>query len=303
MKKYQVNKLKEYIDKTELLIIDDDFRVRLSNELLEKYNQGLYNKGLTQMLDHIKQIKELEIKYPAKANPIFYIYIVPDNNFRELLNFPSYRNYKGGGKPVPSYDLDGFNNAYGVSNNMLENKKEQNIMQIVNNIHELAHLVHSMFFNENRLLSEGFAEALPLYTMDYESLFDEHREMLKTLTEEQILSAQQLIELADNNNFNIGAIIPNKSCAFDFSYISSYLFVRGCLETIASKFNINRVQATQKFLEIQHQSQCTHQWLIYDMANAIGIPQEELLNGKEMQINVIKKLEKTIGKINESKTR
>jgi hypothetical protein len=290
MERYQTNILKEYVDKTELLIIDVDLRVRLSKELLEKYNQGLYTNGLAQMLEHIKQIKELGIKYPANANPIFYVYIVPDNNFRELLNFPSYRNYNGGGKPVSSYDLDGFNTAYGVSNNLLENKKELSIMRVVNSIHEFAHLVHGMFFNKDRLLSEGFAEALPLYTMDYESVFDEHREMLKTITEKQILSAQRLIELADNSNFNNGSIIPNKSCSFDFSYISSYLFVRGCLETIASKFNVDRVQATQRFLEIVKQSQCTHQWLIYDIANAIGIPQEELLNSKKMQINIIQNL-------------
>jgi len=290
METYQANILKEYIDKSELIIINEDLRIRLSKELLEKYNQGLYENGLSQMLDCIKQIKSLGIKYPANADPIFYIYIVPNENFRELLNFPSYRNYKGGGKPVSAYDLDSFNSAYGVSNSMLENRKEMNIMQVVNNIHEFAHLVHSMFFNKDRLLSEGFAEALPLYTLDYESSFDEHRKMLKTLTEEQLLSAQQLIGLADNNKFNTGAIIPDKSCAFDFSYISSYLFVRGCLETIASKFNLDRVSATQRFLEIVKQSQCTHQWLIYDIANAIGIPQEELLNGKEMQFNVIKGL-------------
>ena len=163
-------------------------------------------------------------------------------------------------------------------------------MQEVNTIHELAHLVHSMFFNKDRLISEGFAEALPLYTMDYESIWKEHQQMLKDLPEDKILSAQQLIEITSNNNFNIGAVMPNKSCSFDYSYISSYLFVRGCLEVIASKFNINKVEATQMFLEIVKQSNSYNQWLIYDIANAIGIPQEKLLKSKEIQINTIRNL-------------
>lgn len=287
---YQSDKLKEYIHSTQIITIDDNLKVRLSNDLLNKYNSGLYNNALNQMLAHIKQINNLEIKYPGKAQPVFYVYVVPDENFRELLKYPAMRVTNGGGKPVPSYDLDSYNKAYGVNNNMLENRKEYNISQTVNNIHEFAHLVHSMFFNSDRLLSEGFAEALPLYTMDYESSFDEHREMLETLTKEKILSAQQLIELSENNNFNAGAVAPNKSCSFDYSYISSYLFVRGCMEVIASKEGLDRIQATQKFLEIIKQSQSSHQWLIFDIANSIGIQQEELLNGKEMQLNVIKGL-------------
>lgn len=290
MGQYQIDKLKEYIDETELLIISKDLRIRLSKELLIKYNEGLYNNSILQMIDYINQIKKLGIKYPANADPIFYVYVVPTDNFRELLHFPSHRNTSGGGKPVTSYDLDGFNSAYGESSNLMENKKEPNVMMIVNNIHEFAHLVHGMFYNRDNLLSEGFAEALPLYTMNYENTFDEHRAMLKTLTNDQIMTAQELIELAENNNFNNGAILPNKSCSFDFSYISSYLFVRGCLETIENKYSFTKIEATQKFLEIVHQSNCSHQWLIYDIANAIEMNQEELLSGKEMQLNVIKKL-------------
>jgi len=290
MQEYQKDKLKEYIENSELINISENFRIRLSKDLLENYNKGLYNDRLVIMGEHIKLINDLGIKYPANAKPIFYFYIVPTDNFRELLNFPSHRNYVAGGKPVPSYDLDGFNMAYGVSENVLTNKKNYNIMYVVNNIHEFAHLVHSMFFNKDKFISEGFAEALPLYTMDYESQFDEHREMLQSLQENQVLSAQQLIELADKSNFDAGAVIPNKSCGFDISYISSYLFVRGCLEKIVDNYNLNRIQATQKFLEIVRESQRTHQRLIFDIANAIGLPQDELLNGKSMQFKVIKGL-------------
>ena len=290
MDEYKVSELKKYIEKSELIIINERLRIRLSNELLKKYNDGLYVNGISQILECIKKIDSLGIKYPASANPIFYIYIVPDEEFRELLNFPASIKRNGGGKPVLSYDLDGFNEAYGISSSLLENIKELDIMNFVNDIHELAHLVHSMFFNKSRLLTEGFAEALPLYTLDYENLFDEHREMLKFLGEDQILSANQLLELANKSNFDAGAIIKNRSCSFDLSYVSAYLFVRGCMEIIENKFEFDKVQATQKFLEIVKQSNCNNQWLVYDIAEAIGIEKEELLDGKKMQLNVIKGL-------------
>ena len=157
----------------------------------------------------------------------------------------------------------------------------------MNTIHELAHLVHSMFFlGVDRFICEGFAEALPLYTMDYESIFNQHRELLKSLKKEQILSAQELIELG-NNQFHAEPLIPNTSCSFELPYISSYLFVRGCLEKIANKFHLNRNEATQKFLEIVKQSECSSQWLVFDIANAIGISGTDLLNKKDMQFDMI----------------
>ena len=292
MSGYKVNELKQYIEKSELIIVTENLHIRLSKELLEKYNQGLYDGKIKMMLDDIKEVKELGIKYPGNANPVFYIYIAPDDRFRELLSYPHNHPHKYGGRPVKSYDLDGFNSAYGMSSNLLENGNTRNIMSKVNNIHELAHLVESAFSEKDRFIAEGFAETVPLYTMNYESVFDEHREMLKTIKEEQIFSAQQLIERSENSNFNGPAIIPNKSCSFDLSYISSYLFVRGCVEKIASKFGLDKVQATQKFAEIVRQSTCSKQWLVYDIANAIGVPQEELLTGKEMQLNVIKNITK-----------
>lgn len=74
------------------------------------------------------------------------------------------------------------------------------------------------------------------------------------------------------------------------SYISSYLLVRGILETIAKKYNFTKAQAIQHFLEIVKQSNCMNEWLIYDIANAISILPDDLLNGKELQIKVLSSL-------------
>lgn len=172
-----------------------------------------------------QMIDTLNIQYPSNAHPVFYVYIIPDDSYVELLNFPT-KFDKGnvGGKPVRCYDLDGFSSAYGLSQNMLENKpsEEINISRIENEIHELAHIVHSQFFNKN-----------------------------------QIFSTQEILNSEKNNSYGVESILPNRSCSFRLSYISSYLFVKGCMETIVKKYNLSKEQSVQYFLEIVKRSDCT----------------------------------------------
>ena len=238
----------------------------------------------------LEMISTLGIKYPANARPTLYVYIVPDENYGELLNIPKkFDNGKGGGKPVMCYDLDGFSWAYGLSQNMLENKelKEIGISEIENEIHELSHIVHSQFFSKNLIISEGFAEALPLYALNMEEVFIEHKDILSNLNEGQILNAEEILTSENDNTYGTEKISSNKSCSFRLSYISSYLFVRGCMETIAKKFNLSRAQAVQAFLEIVRESECNNEWLIYDIADSLELSREELLYGKQMQLDLI----------------
>lgn len=289
---YEKNKLKEYIRNSELRVFNKDIKVRLSKELAIKYDKGYYNEYLNNISKYIKMIKKLNIKYPGNAKPVLYVYIVPDNNYRELLGIPEkYDNGKGGGKPVMCYDLDGFSSAYGLSQNILENKnKETDISKVENEIHELSHIVHSQFFNKNLIISEGFAEALPLYGLNMEKDFTEHKNALLNLEEEQILSVQEILKLEKDGTFGIETILQNKTCSFRISYISSYLFVRGCMEIIAKKFDLKKEDAVQRFLEIVRESECINEWLIFDIADALDLSREELLNGKQIELEALKSL-------------
>lgn len=289
---YEKNKLKEYIKNSELRVFNKDIKVRLSKELAIKYDKGYYNEYLNNISKYIKMIKKLNIKYPGNAKPVLYVYIVPDNNYRELLGIPEkYDNGKGGGKPVMCYDLDGFSSAYGLSQNILENKnKETDISKVENEIHELSHIVHSQFFNKNLIISEGFAEALPLYGLNMEKDFTEHKNALLNLEEEQILSVQEILKLEKDGTFGIETILQNKTCSFRISYISSYLFVRGCMEIIAKKFDLKKEDAVQRFLEIVRESEYINEWLIFDIADALDLSREELLNGKQIELEVLKSL-------------
>lgn len=287
MDNYKIDELKLYIDKTEVIKINEDLKIRLSKDLLSNYEQGLYDKGIENIVFAIDEIKKLNIKYPCNANPIYYVYIVPDDNFITLLNFPTSRSTKGGGKIVQCYDLDGFSSAYGVSSNIMLKQNDANIMEEVNDIHEISHMVHNMFYSKDRYLCEGFAEVLPLYILDYEKKFRHHYECILSLSEEDILTVQELLDLEDKNEFAGYPLLPNASCSFDKAYVSSYLFVRGCINVIEDKFKLNKVDAMNKFLEIVRNSKYMCQYLVFDIANILEIDKEDLLNGKFIQYKAI----------------
>ena len=287
---YKKNILREYIQNSKIRNFSDKLRVRLSKELAVKYDNGDYDNYLKNMERFYNMLNSLNIKYPSNANPLLYIYIVPDDNFEDMLGIPAtFSGQKGGGKPVGSYDLDGFKMAYGVSQNLCENRAPDmtNISKIENELHELSHLIHSMFFSKNSIINEGIAEVIPLYIMGIEDEFDEHRNAIINMDESQIYSASEVLNQERNKEFGKEALLPNKSCSFRLSYISSYLFIRGCLETIEEKYGLSKIESLQFFLEMIMQSSYSGDCLIYDIADTIGLNKYELLNGKSLQLNVI----------------
>lgn len=286
---YKKDTLREYIKKSELRTYSKRINIRLSKELSIKYDKGIYNDYLSNLQKYLEMIDNLNIKYPANAKPILYIYIVPDDNYSELLKAPKiYDKGNGMGKPVKCYDIDGYNYAYGISQNKLENaKKEENISKIENTLHELSHMVHSQFFLNQQLICEGFSETLPLYVIELEKVYEEHKNMIINIDESEILTAEELINSERNYSFGTKSIMPNKTCSFRYSYISSYLFVRGCIQTIKENNNCTKIEATQTFLEIIKGSSCLEEWLVFDIANAINVPQDELLCEKKIQLKAL----------------
>lgn len=82
-------------------------------------------------------------------------------------------------------------------------------------------------------------------------------------------------------------LLPRGTCSFRLSYVSSYLFVRGCVEQISELYSCSKETAIQLFLEIVKTSIYWGESLIYDIADAIGYSRELLLNGKELQLKVL----------------
>lgn len=278
--------LREYIDKSELRIISNNFRVRMSKNIAKNFDSGLYNVCLSGHKKCIKEINSLGIKYPANAKPKFYMYIVPDDRFVELLDYP-YKDRKSGGRPVASYDMDGFNSAYGTSQNLLLDNGKTSIVRHVNNIHEYAHLVQHKFCFLDSMFDEGFAEMIPWYALEYEKRVPEHFEAMVSL--DKMYTVNELLE-----SVSFSDAVPGKTCSFQPSYISSYLVVRAIIDRIRVKYKLSRQLAVQKFLELSSVSKYRKQWFVEELSEIIGLDADKLLNSTEYQIKMLKQIEKEI---------
>lgn len=296
---YQEDYLRNYIKKSELRVFSNRIKVRLSSELALKYDMGAYTNFLTRIENEMKMLDKLKIKYPANAKPILYIYVVPDDNFIELLQMPTLfsKNKKSGGKPVTCYNIDGFPLAYGLSQNRLENKKTNNleIVDLENELHELSHIILSQFLLGNQVIVEGIAETLPLYGLNLEDKLEKHRQVITSLEENDIYSLKELLNKQRDGSYGNDSVLPNMTCSFRLSYISSYLFIRGLLETIEEKYLLSSTEAINYLFSILRGNRgYANEFLIYDIADTLELPHDELLTKKDMQnkaLDSIKKLE------------
>lgn len=281
------NALQEYIKSSELrVIIDGVFSARMSSDIAKNFDAGKYNIAISEHKKSIVELETMNIIYPAKARPVFYMYIVPDENFIELLNYP-YKDRKGGGRPVDSYDMDSFNSAYGTSQNLLDYVDELPIDKHINNIHEYAHLIQGQFGYKSNMFAEGFAELVPWYVLEYEKLVASHVESIKGM--KKIYTANELL-----NSVSFSDRVPGKTCSFQPSYVSSYLWVRSVVEHIRVKYNLSRIGAVQKFLELYRMVKFDKQWFVMDLANEIDMDVDKLLDSVEYQVEQVNQIIKEV---------
>lgn len=286
---YQKNLLREYIQNSCLRIFNNLIYIRLSNDLTENYDNWLYSDYLNSMYNAYRELLSLELKQPCNGIPNLYIYIVPEDNYAKLLSYPEkYSRWTGGWKPVKSYDMDGYLQAYGVSQNLCINyPKEPTISRIENNIHELTHIICGQFAYKWSTISEWLAEAVPLFILDYEEQFTEHREVIISLKQEDIITASELFSSEKDNSFWTISVNPKKTCSFRYSYISSYLFVRWLLETIIEIKWLSKVLALQCLLELLKNSEYGKEWLIADISDELWLNPNEIIKWKIMQNKAI----------------
>lgn len=158
MEKFKKDVLKEYVQTSELRIFSDKIRVRLNRALANKYDEDLYDDYLKYIEKCYILISTLNFTFPSNANLIYYIYMAPDDQYVELLDYPSkFDKGTGGGSPVTCYDLDGYVYAFGISQNKCENFKvdEKDISFFETELHEISHIIHGNFFTKCSILKEG----------------------------------------------------------------------------------------------------------------------------------------------------
>ena len=284
---YPSRMLKEYVLNSEDRTINDKLSIKMDKDLAKEFDEGKFNNFIELLNKSIRLIDTLNIRYPGNANPRYYVYIVPLEK-QELLNVPkNFNTGTGGGKPVKGFELDGFNSAYAVTDNLCRRDKHS----LSNNVHELTHLITGMFLgNVDRYISEGLSEAVPFYVLGFEDYNDNHRNMILNLKEEDIRTVKELIEEEKNQTYGDTSINDNKSCSYRHSYISSYLFIASILDYIKEKYQLDEKLSLQVFYKICKRAVFRGENMVYEMADELGLDAKELLESKKIQIDYINKL-------------
>ena len=285
------NVLKSYLEDTLLINVNEFFAVRISSPLKDSLDHEILNEAINEMGKIAFDLGNLNLQFPSNKKPKFYAYIVPNENFKDYLDFPKQLNANGGGKPVKCFEEDGLKRAYGMSANRLQGFVNPPIIRHINHIHEFAHLIQSEFFIKGRLLGEGFADAFCFYTLGYENVCPLYNQTICQLKSEEIFSANMLMEFDRDGSFDFkGNSLQNKSCSFRLSYISSYLFVRACMEKIAEINNCDRLEATQKFLDMMLNINSFGFNMLFEIALKLGFDKDIFINTNQEQLKLIKNI-------------
>ena len=279
--------LRDYLKNSELRIAERNLCFRMSPEFAQKYDAGVYNLAISEQIGCIHELMTLNLL--SNNDKKFYVYLVPDDRFVDLLVYP-YKDRKQGGRPVQCFDKDGLNIAYGSSQNLFILEKESGQLSHVMDLHEYAHLIQYEFACKHLLFNEGFAELVPWYLLDYENQIQSH---INTVLNNDIYTAGQI--LGTPNVFS--DVVENRPASFQRSYISSYIFIRSIIEKIQEKRNLNKIDATKLWLKWIQETKKNRGFLVMEFAEKLDLDADKLLNTTEYQKEVLQKMKPT-GKIN-----
>ena len=271
--------LADYIEKSETRIADTNVCICMSPGLAEKYDDGVYDFAVSEHVDCIRELVALNLM--PDNNKKFYIYLVPDDEFIKLLEFP-YKNDKKGGLPVRCFHRDGLRWAFGSSQNLFVS---DNISQDkhINLLHEYSHLIENEFGLRHLLFNEGFADLIPWYVLGYEDKSTTH---IEAVLSTNIYTAGDILMTKDIFN----DVVPDHICSFQRSYISSYVFVRTLIEKMQQKYNLDKIGAVTLWLDWMKESKFDKTFLVIELARKLGMDVEKLLETTEYQKEVLKKM-------------
>ena len=280
--------LRDYLKDSELRIADENLYIRMSSELAKKYDAGDYDIAVAEHIGCIRELTALNLL--PDNDKKFYIYLVPDDCFADLLMYP-YRERDGGGRPVGCFEKDGFCYAYGSSQNRFSVHREYSAQSHANNIHEYCHLIFEEFYpKRHQLFHEGFSELIPWYLLDYD-IKDKNksgkiRYHIDEVLSGDIYSADQLL---GTKNVFLDQVV-GATCAFQKSYISAYMFMRLIIEKIQEKYNLDKVAAVKMFLSWGPKTTNNSGLLITEFANKLGLNVEKLLYTTDYQKEVLQEM-------------
>ncbi len=233
--------VQDFAKHSEIRIVRNDLRIRMLPDAAKDYDMGMYHEAIDMWQNLVKEIRTIDLVYPNGAQPVFYVYFVPDDFYKNT----DFANILG--KAEYSVDKEVFIRTLCYLQKTLTDKTQNdktNIFNRVAKLHELSHCVHSNFGEQTRFFDEGIAEAIPWYILGYERRIPTHLKWMRALP--KMYSIQDYRDNLVPYNEKLGP----KICSYRSGYVSAYLLVRAIISNIKKKFKISPCAALQKFLDL-----------------------------------------------------
>jgi len=281
-----LNFVREYVDQSEVRIVNDRLRFRMLPDKAKRFDKGLYDNVSNFWSGIVEEISQIKIKYPDNKESIFYVYFV-QNDFFAKSHIPEFVNIVG--KPVCSFDEKGFKNSLAYIQSALDREwcnDEKNVFNRITKLHECAHLIHSNFGSRERFIDEGFAEVVPWYILGYEKRVSTHLTWMRALP--KIHTVSDFL----NNGFPYEKRFGKKIASYKSGYVSAYLFCRAVISGIENKFKISPCKALQKFLDFWYDTKCYGKDFIIQLAKFAEMDADKLIYTTEYQNAVMNDIER-----------
>lgn len=207
-------------------------RIYLTQEEYGRYKKNGAPEFTYQINKVINLLSSQNIPYPKEG--YYQIVVLPQGEvFKNITGLPFPYGFGG---------IDGWPEALAFDDNRFFELSSGTYF--IGLVHEFAHLVHGDWIPIYPIC-EGFAEAVPFYILN---LTDKRqKEIALNLMPKEIYSVSTLIKR--------GMFIKEDSkeekirVQYRKTYISMYLWMRGYLETVQQKYNLNKIEALNFVLQ------------------------------------------------------
>lgn len=147
--------------------------------------------------------------------------------------------------------------------------------------HELAHIIHGGYFRNLAQVSEGFAELLPHYLMNFETKNLKHQQAIANFNETEM----QTLDFVNQNGMFAREEINGRETQQLKSYMSVYLWMLAYTKRLEKLYQKDKFETTNLMLEKFEPIDQLQNW--HDKSQALAelvkLSPNELMNGITLQ--------------------
>lgn len=260
-----------------ILDVTDNLRIALKDDMLEQYTINSAGKNFVKTMGTLaNNIAALPINFKQPLR--FSFLVIPSGTeFSSAVGLP----IEEGMCEAPIQLDKNYPLSLCVDYNWFATGfKNLDFQSKIGLTHELAHIVHGGYFRNLGQISEGFAELLPHYLMNFEGRNLKHQKAISSFQEKDMLN---MAFLNQNGMFAVDEVDGRETQQLK-SYMSVYLWMLAYTKRVENIYRLNKFEATNFILnEFSKVDNLRWNDKTIAIADMVKMPRDEVMNGLTLQ--------------------